>query len=291
MTESKSNSSPVFIGGLYRSGTSLLRAMLGRHSNLAAGLETFWFDLDFTGRSSKRENVRNWDGTRNEPLEDHLARLAGFFDIDREAVFGIARSARSAEEFIDRFMSRYASNVGKNRWVEKTPANVLHVERIFSYWPKGFFIHVVRDPRDVYSSVRRTGKWEEPEEFARLWIQFMSAYLDVCEGRFSGSIFEVSYERLILDPAGTMQELVEFICERPEPGLTAFPGEPDDFEKVRRITGKSSTTLEQLSRPLAGNRIGAWKKEIDDPAALFEIERIIEKAGYRAVWEGYKTGG
>ena len=33
-------SSPVFIGGMYKSGTSLLRAMLGRHSRLFAGLET-----------------------------------------------------------------------------------------------------------------------------------------------------------------------------------------------------------------------------------------------------------
>ena len=35
-------SSPAFVGGMYKSGTSLLRAMLGRHSRIFTGLETQW---------------------------------------------------------------------------------------------------------------------------------------------------------------------------------------------------------------------------------------------------------
>ncbi|MDZ7696604.1 MAG: sulfotransferase [Deltaproteobacteria bacterium] len=79
--------SPIFIGGLYKSGTSLLRAMLSQHSSIVGGLETFWFDLDFSGKTQSIHNVRNWDATRSEPLHDHITRLANFYDMDREVVF------------------------------------------------------------------------------------------------------------------------------------------------------------------------------------------------------------
>ena len=48
--------SPIFIGGLFKSGTTLLRAMLGQHSAIASGLETQWFKMD-------------WEKIRNEKSE------------------------------------------------------------------------------------------------------------------------------------------------------------------------------------------------------------------------------
>ena len=59
---------PIFIGGMFKSGTSLLRAMLGRHSRLFAGLETQWLAQDRQGITP--EDRRAW-----------LERLAIFFDV------------------------------------------------------------------------------------------------------------------------------------------------------------------------------------------------------------------
>lgn len=284
----KSNSSPIFIGGLYRSGTSLLRAMLGRHSSIAGGLETFWFNLDFAGSVKPGEETRNWDGTRNEPLKDHIIRLADFFEMEKAVVDQIAARSSGPEDFIDRFMARYASSAGKKRWVEKTPANVLHVERIFSFWPTGLFIYILRDPRDVYSSVRRTGKWAEPETFAKLWIKFVAAYESAGKSPFSNSVLELRYEDLVLDPFKTMRDVIDFIGEPWEESVALFDGEQTEFERVKKITGKSSLTLQQLSRPLAGNRVGAWKTELDDPKKLSEVEDLIHEAGFGDRWERYK---
>jgi len=38
--------SPIFVGGYFKSGTSLLRALLGQHPDVASGLETHWFAID-----------------------------------------------------------------------------------------------------------------------------------------------------------------------------------------------------------------------------------------------------
>lgn len=284
-----SNSSPVFIGGLYKSGTSLLRAMLGRHSNIASGLETFWFDLDFTGQTQPNKEFRNWDATRNEPLAQHIDRLAAFFDLKGELVRSISKQSSCAEEFLDLFMSTYASQKEKKRWVEKTPANVLHIDRIFSFWPNACFIHVVRDPRDAYSSnAKKKELWRNPETFAKLWIKFIST----CEkAKISGSypsILEVRYEDLVLYPTSTMRMVLDFIKEPWEESTACFSGEPQDIEKVRKITGKTSATLKSLSKPMAKDRIGAWKRELEQASQLSELEHIIGQAGYGDVWNRYK---
>ncbi len=284
-----SNSSPIFIGGLYRSGTSLLRAMLGRHSNIAAGLETFWFDLDFSGKATCGRIIRNWDGTRTEPLQDHVTRLAKFFDMDASRAILLAGRCSSAEEFTDLFMAEYAAGQGKKRWAEKTPANVLHIERIFSFWPGAKFIHVARDPRDVYSSLKRTGKWTRPEDFAGLWIKFISAHAQA--GKYAPSMLEIRYEDLVLEPEKTMRSVLDFVREPWEKETALFPGEPGDLQKVQKLTGKSSTTLEQLGRPLAAGRVGAWKQELHEPEDVLKIEEVIRAKGLGQIWEGYKFGG
>lgn len=285
----KAKSPPIFVGGVYRSGTSLLRAMLSRHSNIAGGLETFWFDLDFAGKA-QGNNIRNWDGTRCEPLHEHVYRLTDFYDLDKEFVLSLTEKCSTGEEFIDRFMAEYTKRKEKLRWVEKTPANILHMKRIFTFWPKGRFIHVIRDPRDVYSSVRRTGKWSEPEIFAKLWIKFINAYVDAKQKLPQEFIMEVRYENLVHEPEQTIRTVLDFIREPWEEEVANFKGESTDFEKVKSLTGKSSTTLEMLSKPLVKNRVGAWRDELQEKV-LKDLEMIIEDQGFAETWNHYKFYG
>ena len=63
---------PVFIGGMFKSGTSLLRAMLGQHRNIASGLETYWFEVD----------PRAGLGRDGEPIGPYLARLAAYYGME-----------------------------------------------------------------------------------------------------------------------------------------------------------------------------------------------------------------
>ncbi|MDZ7696603.1 MAG: sulfotransferase [Deltaproteobacteria bacterium] len=200
----------------------------------------------------------------------------------------MAQQSCSAEDFIGRFMTEYAVISGKKRWVEKTPANVLHLERIFSFWPKAYFVYVVRDPRDVYSSVCRAGKWTEPDIFAKLWIKFINAYEKAKKVVPPRSIMEVKYEELVLEPEKTMRDVLDFVGESWEKGVARFLGEPKDFERVRKFTGKSSTTLEQLSRPLVKNRIGAWRNELENEKDLLKLEEIIKNMGFYDTWVAYQ---
>ena len=293
------NNDPIFIGGLYKSGTSLLRAMLGQHSNIASGLETFWFDLQLNDSVYHNKQVgeedltcgrtRNWDGTRHEPLLLQLKRLASFFGMDESKILNIAFASHDPREFLDVFMRAFSSKEGKPRWAEKTPPNVLHMAEIFTYWPQAKFIYLIRDPRDVYSSLKKAGKYCDPHDFIHLWLHFTNAYHSSIQSGMipSHNVLEVHYEDLAHEPRATMKYVLEFCNEEWEEDVADFQGKDDDFAKVRMETGKESSTLERLSKPLEKTRVGAWKREISDSKAIDELSKIVESLGFLERWKLY----
>jgi len=238
---------PVFIGGMFKSGTSLLRAMLGRHSRLFAGLETQWLDQEARG---------------NDPAERSawLERLSIFFDVPDTALEQAVGDARQPEVCLDRLMGFLSRRDGRARWVEKTPYNVSSIDRILAFWPEAKIIHVVRDPRDVYASMVEIGKWAEPAVFAGHWCATVGAareWLDAAGG-VHPAYHQLRYEALVRAPEPTMREALAFLGESWESEVAMFNGRPQDFERVRRATGKVSTTLKRLALPLTDNRIGVW---------------------------------
>ena len=136
---------PIFVGGLMKSGTSLLRKLLSRHPEIYGGLETHWFSEDFASGfrdgSSKRQR---W--------------LIEFFDFKEADVSGLRAVTADSDDFFDRFMGLAAQRHGCSRWVEKTPDNILHAGRVYARWPDALLVCMVRDPRDIYASWKRNQK-------------------------------------------------------------------------------------------------------------------------------------
>lgn len=94
---------PVFIGGMFKSGISLPRAMLGQHRNIASGLETYWFDVDLaTGQ-----------GRNGEPLAPYLVRLATYYGMEVAEVERLTEHCPDAETFVDPFTKAVAEAGGR----------------------------------------------------------------------------------------------------------------------------------------------------------------------------------
>jgi len=106
---------PIFIGGLFKSGTTLLRAMLGQHSSIASGLETQWFSMD-------------WDGMKDKEFYDHIERLKNFYGIKKNLIERIVDESKNVIQVLNLFLGLYTKSLGKKRWAEKTPGNILHLD-------------------------------------------------------------------------------------------------------------------------------------------------------------------
>ena len=100
------NNKPIFIGGLMKSGTTLLRTMLSNHRNIFSGLETHWFN---------RIYVKDNDN-------EYINKMAVYFDLSIETVEKIVKiSNNNNTPFLKEFFDFLVKKNNKKRWVEKTP--------------------------------------------------------------------------------------------------------------------------------------------------------------------------
>lgn len=257
---------PIFIGGLFKSGTSLLRAMLGQHSAIASGLETYWFDL-------------NWK-SKDDEFWERINLLSKFYEADENETHNLVDESENVAQFLNNFLTKYTVRLSCQRWVEKTPGNIKHLDRIFQYWPDAKVIHIIRDPRDVFASLREAKKWDSLDKYVALWCDFFQkAERFKAENRSKNEqIMEVRYEDLVLDSVTTMKSVLKFIGEPWEDAVAQFMGKNEDYEKVLKYVGKASTTLDRLRSPLTKSRVGIWKMVLKKEE-LKELENQIKKMG------------
>ncbi|HUT60992.1 MAG TPA: sulfotransferase [Phycisphaerae bacterium] len=263
-----SSNQPIFIGGMYKSGTSLLRAMLGRHSRLFAGLETQW--LNETWHGSVTVARRNW-----------LERLSVFFDTPLAELESTCGEAKDVETCLDHMLAFFTNRAGKARWIEKTPGNVGAIERILKRWPQARILHIIRDPRDVYASMIESHKWTEPEEFAGRWGRSVGAARNwlAVQGGMHPAYYELRYERLVREPEQEVRKVLGFLDEPFEEEVAKFSGQPEDFDRVRKATGKESPTLRRLAEPMMATRVGVWSKVVV-PEAWAVVHAELVREGY-----------
>ncbi|MBF0370598.1 MAG: sulfotransferase [Magnetococcales bacterium] len=265
---------PLFIGGLCRSGTSLLRCMIGQHSAFFSGLETHWFGMDW------QAGPQGGVAERNETLEERLDLLQQLFEVQPDDMARIIKESRSATHFLNRFMSYCTSRAGKRRWVEKTPGNVFHLVTIHAAWEHAGFIHVVRDPRDVFASFKGSKTYHTPELFAPHWCRFLGASHKAREHYKSDDkwFMDVRYEQLVFQPVSVMKGVIDFVGEGWEEAAGRFDGNAHDVEVVRKVLGWEGPTTSRLGTPLLTDRVGIWKKQTT-PKEINRIREMVADQG------------
>lgn len=247
---------PIFIGGLMKSGTTLLRALIANHSHIFGGLETHWFALDF------QENYR-------DPESAPVKRLFGFFDIPLEQHRVLIEGTADGTDFFGRFMDFAAERAGKQRWVEKTPGNVLHLGSIFARFPGARFLHMIRDPRDIYASWKKNNKYSLDIFIEQ--TQGIEGCLSTYLGGGDASYKEIRYEDLVRDPETVMRMVMAFLEEPWEDAVAINDKGREEYDRVLEMTGKSSATLESLSKPIFTDSMGRWREILTEN----EADRIV----------------
>ena len=267
-----SNPPPIFIGGFFKSGTTLLRAMIGQHSAIAAGLETYWFDMD-------------WENKGDKFLE-RLHLLQEFYKIEKDTMSSIVAESTDAEDFLDNFLGYYSQSIGKKTWAEKTPGNITQLDRIFTRWPYAKFIHIIRDPRDVLASLRQNRKRDSVPEFSSLWGQFLGNAEEWKrkQGKYADKFLEIRYEKLVLAPQEIMEQIFLFLGIEWEDQVSRFGGIKEEHGMVLKLTGKDSITLRRVQEPLTKKRIGIWKDTIDKTELKRVRDRLVD-TGVAEVWD------
>lgn len=114
------------------------------------------------------------------------------------------------------FLENESTRAGKKIWLEKTPRHLQFIDLIEYYGNDAVFIHIIRDPVDVVSSI-----YQVTREHPAIWSGSRS--IEACVKRYAADVritadklagsnhYLVVYERLIADPEGVLRDVCSFL--------------------------------------------------------------------------------
>jgi hypothetical protein len=216
---------PIFVGGLERTGTSLIYALLASHPNIAMSRRTNWWTF-FYGRFGELAEEANLDRClatmlryrRHRKLEPDVDRLRREF----------AAGPRDYGRLFALLEAHHAERLGKPRWGDKS----LHTERyaatVYRHFPDARILHMVRDPRDRYASVVKRWKHVRGGVGAATAMWLDSVRLGERNARRWPDRYRlVRYEDLASQPVESLRGICDFIGEPFVPAMLAMGGAED----------------------------------------------------------------
>ncbi len=294
--------SPFFIVGCGRSGTTLLRAMLNHHSQLAIPLESL-FIIDY---------LRAQPGT---PPDTFLRLITREYELQEWGMTVTAddfAGCVTAQDFIDRAHEHYLRQEGKTIWGQKTPRFVRYGPLLKRHYPHAKFINVIRDPHAVVSSLIRSNVHNSNALYAaRRWVRDVDAGRRLAQD-FPGDVLHVRYADLITDTERALRACCDFLGIDFEPSLLDYHktgteeysgyyaqihaklNQAPDTSRIdawrEHLTAQDVAVLESVCGPLM-DEFG-YAREATEPASPATLRRlkVQRKLGlFKQIWHNYRT--
>jgi len=222
---------PVFIVGMWRSGTTLVEQLLASHPAVHGAGE----------RSDLELAIEAVDAELGERFPAWVEGLAG------ERVGALGASLRAT--LVD-------TAPAAARVTEKTPEHFLYLGLLAAALPNARIIHVRRNPLDTcWSCYTRSFAAKLPfaydlaelGRYYRAYAGLMDHWRAVLP---AGMMAEVDYEALVADPEGEGRRLVAHVGLDWDPACV-------DFHRTRRAV--STASVSQVRQPLYRAAIDRWR--------------------------------
>jgi N-acetylglucosaminyldiphosphoundecaprenol N-acetyl-beta-D-mannosaminyltransferase len=211
---------PLFVVGVWRSGTTLLYALLNQHPDIRLFYESdiavLWPMFRFPwGRKAWAEKWEYWNaGASRHDLD--LGRLAS-----------PVTSLAEATELAGR---EYCRRKGAKIWGCKSPSYFDRLVPLAREFPGARFIVIWRDPEEICSSVIQaaaSGAYFARPGMTHLALMASETLKQQCDQLLSKggvSLYQLHYRDLVDDPGKTMRGICEFLDVPFTPAVTILEG-------------------------------------------------------------------
>jgi hypothetical protein len=259
---------PIFIAGPDRSGTTLLYALLASHPNISMVRRMNYWRW-FYGRYGDLKNPQNFERLLNR-LENYkrIKKLNPDWERIRQEFW---QGEPTYTRLFSILMRTNAEKIGKPRWGEKSLHTELFTDLVFSQYPQAKVIHMSRDPRDRYASVRKRFGKDSPRivsATARLLKSMQAAFRN--KKKYPQQYLLLRYEDLATKPEETLRKVCAYIGEEYTSEMLSMGGE-QEF----RDSGGNSSFNKIEPGTISTKSIGRYR----DVLTPYELQFIQQTCG------------
>lgn len=192
---------PLFLVGCPRSGTTLLAALLDRHSRFAVTPETAFFD-DVAPRL-----------TPERRLLQVLRSWRTFPELRIDAKDVVAQRPQTPAAVLAAILDLYANARGKARCAEPTPQHLRHAPSILRHLPQAKMICMLRDGRDNVLALHAAASWRGGlEGAAELWKDSLTV-AEAMAAREPSRFLMLRFEDLLTGTDDVLRKALQFLGE------------------------------------------------------------------------------
>jgi hypothetical protein len=286
---------PVLLGGSPSSGSTLLSVLMDTHPDIVCGPEISLFSHPFFWNKDSDEwrthllqhlplgasvvDLEEWtlDNDVCPYTELVYDNTLSWYGLSRSELIDLVKQSSSPNELVQKIYTDKMKLRKKRLWADKSPPNLYSFKAFLNYYPKGKVIYLVRDGRDVVSSLMRRGF-----SFKRalsVWLVETA----ICE-TFNDHprALRVRYEDLVFSPQETLQTMFEFLNVVPEVDYVLGYLENSERVQLDSTIGGYDSWKNNPRNPISTSSVGGWKKEMSQEQLLaFYASSIISQvSGY-----------
>jgi len=274
-------SGPIFVVGMPRSGTKLLRGLLNSHSRVGIPLneteflpylERHWPQFGDLSRRDRFEAFYRWiTGTFyfQNRLREHGKR------IDLAMWYLACQDDFSLPNVFEQLIRHDAAVPSEGIWGDKSPSYLAHIEILKRVYPRAKIIHIVRDVRDYVLSMEKAfGK--DRRRAAQRWVNTIRQAQRAAQS-FAKDVHELQYEALLDNPREELEEICSFLGVVFEEQMLKLSRAPENLGdtagETEIVAGNYGKYIEQMSE--------AERIEIEKIAAA-----MLQKLNYSCSYQG-----
>lgn len=222
---------PIFVIGMFRSGTTLCEQILASHPDVHGAGELPDIDI-LSYKIGQAEQHDKSPASLTNATEKQLAD--------------------AAESYLATLNTHSTDSL---RVVDKMPSNFLHVGLISKLFPNAYFVHMIRDPRDVCTSMffQRFGAQmtftTDLEELADYHLSYQNA-MRYWKEVLNIKLLDVVYEDLVQNQEEVTRSIIKFCdLEWNEQCLNFYTSKRD----------VNTPSYDQVRKPLYKKSVSRWK--------------------------------
>jgi len=277
---------PIFLIGMPRSGTKLLRGLLNEHSRIAIpAFETEFFPYwimnwdEYGDLSDRAAFSKFYEQMMKVPYFIYCKNEAEL--ISEETWYNNCQSFTPASVFEGLVRhdadAAYESDVV---WGDKSPSYITSLEMIKEHFPNARFVHIIRDVRDYCLSINHAWK-KNMIRAAQRWNDYVENARTI-SSQFNDEYMELKYEDLLDSPETELKRIVEFLdlefeesmltLSRPTENIGATTGQQSVVKSNKKKYDKLMQEALRLKiESITGNTLESLSYEVANPIKPYKV--------------------